>query len=275
LKGDLIESVIVLPSKIFYGNSVPACLVILNKRKAPERKGKVLLIWASRNFQSDNPQNILRRADCLRILVPWRAFGDPERCRSIIPEQKSKFIAEIEHERDVALADIKDAYAAFLDPLPRLRQELIERETFATKEPPSDKAERKTFREEKKANAERLKAIKRELKALEKLEVEAEEKKTSVAKNAVRATALVEDACRELLDVCSDPEQAGRYFVVADRPEIEGNEFNLNLPRYVDTYEPEEPIEICDALQALTKSESNHQTAMSTLRTLLRADGAQ
>src|SRR5713226_5409901 len=76
IKADLIECVIVLPSKIFYGNSVPACLVVLNKRKAPERKDKILLIWASRHYEANNPQNILRRADCMRILVPWRGFGD-------------------------------------------------------------------------------------------------------------------------------------------------------------------------------------------------------
>jgi type I restriction-modification system DNA methylase subunit len=36
VKSDLIECVIVLPSKLFYGNNVPGCLIVLNKRKAPE-----------------------------------------------------------------------------------------------------------------------------------------------------------------------------------------------------------------------------------------------
>lgn len=145
----------------------------------------------------------------------------------------------------------------------------------AAKELPSDKAERKKFREEKKVNTERLRVVKRELKALEKLEAEAEEKKTSLSKHAARETALLEDACSEMVKVCSDPEEAGHYFAIADRPEIEENEFNLNLPRYVDTYEPEESIQICDALEAVTKSESSHQKAMRTLGTLLRADGAE
>jgi type I restriction enzyme M protein len=51
VKGDFIECVIVLPSKLFYGNNVPGCLIVLNKNKAPERKGKILMIWASRHFQ--------------------------------------------------------------------------------------------------------------------------------------------------------------------------------------------------------------------------------
>ena len=83
IKADLIECVIVLPSKLFYGNSVPGCLIVLNKHKAPEHKGKMLLIWASRHFQNATPQNFLRRVDCMRILVPWRAFGDLHRCRAL------------------------------------------------------------------------------------------------------------------------------------------------------------------------------------------------
>ena len=76
LRDDLIEAVIVLPSGIFYGNNVPACLAIINKRKPADRKNRVLMIWASRHYQHANPQCLLRRADCLRILLPWRAFGD-------------------------------------------------------------------------------------------------------------------------------------------------------------------------------------------------------
>ena len=38
LRDDLIEAIIVLPSGIFYGNNVPACLAIINKRKPADRK---------------------------------------------------------------------------------------------------------------------------------------------------------------------------------------------------------------------------------------------
>ncbi len=57
VKADLIECVVVLPSKVFYGNNVPGCLVVLNKRKDPTRKDRILVIWASRHYQQDNPQN--------------------------------------------------------------------------------------------------------------------------------------------------------------------------------------------------------------------------
>ena len=39
-----------------------------------------------------------------------------------------------------------------------------------------------------------------------------------------------------------------KYAYVATPEEIEENDFNLNIPRYVDTFEEEEPIDI-DAVQ--------------------------
>ena len=35
-----------------------------------------------------------------------------------------------------------------------------------------------------------------------------------------------------------------KYSYVASKKEIEENEYNLNIPRYVDTFEEEEPIDI-------------------------------
>lgn len=39
-----------------------------------------------------------------------------------------------------------------------------------------------------------------------------------------------------------------KYAHIATFDEIEGNEFNLNIPRYVDTFEEEAPIDV-DAVQ--------------------------
>jgi len=269
IKADLIECVIVLPSKLFYGNSVPGCLVVLNKHKAPERKGKILFIWASRHYQNANPQNLLRRADCMRVLMPWRSFGDLEKCRELAPQHERELIAEIERERDNALTEIEEAYAPFLAPLPALRQELAERAAFATREAPTDKDAKKQFREEKKANDERLKEVRRELKALEKLEAEAAEKRSAARQRAEREIALVRETAADLLSICADPSEAQRYFVVSERPEIEENEFNLNLPRYVDTFEPEENINLSDAILDLDNAGKSFLLKRETLMEIL------
>jgi type I restriction enzyme M protein len=59
---------------------------------------------------------------------------------------------------------------------------------------------------------------------------------------------------------------------MADRAEIEENEFNLNLPRYVDTFEPEEEIPLPSAIRELglarAKSADVHATLSSTLERL-------
>ncbi len=101
-----------LPSKLFYGNNVPACLVVLNKSKPAERAGRILMIWASRHYKKANPQNLLRPSDLMRILVPWRAYGDLE--LASVPSwrsMKQHSIAEEETERERRLQDIEDAYA--------------------------------------------------------------------------------------------------------------------------------------------------------------------
>ena len=50
-----------------------------------------------------------------------------------------------------------------------------------------------------------------------------------------------------------------KYCHVADLEELEENEFNLNVPRYVDISEPEEPIDIQEAYDELTQLESKHE----------------
>jgi type I restriction enzyme M protein len=110
--------------KAFLWESVPGCLVVLNKHKAPKHRGKILLISASRHFQNANPQNLLRRVDCMRILVPWRAFGNLESCKAVIPEHERSLTRDIERERDNALAEIDAAYSPLLIHLPALRIEI-------------------------------------------------------------------------------------------------------------------------------------------------------
>ena len=53
------------------------------------------------------------------------------------------------------------------------------------------------------------------------------------------------------------------------KTEIEENEFHLNLPRYVDTFEPEARIEISDALNELDQVEMSANKTIGLLRTKL------
>ncbi len=59
---------------------------------------------------------------------------------------------------------------------------------------------------------------------------------------------LSEDNLAKVMDTFIAREEVEKYAHVADFEEIEENDFNLNIPRYVDTFEEEEEIDI-DAVQ--------------------------
>jgi type I restriction enzyme M protein len=62
-----IKGIIGLPSNLFYGTGIPACIVMVDKENAQSRKG-VFLIDASRGFDKDGPKNRLRSRDIHQIV---------------------------------------------------------------------------------------------------------------------------------------------------------------------------------------------------------------
>ncbi len=74
LEDDLLEAVIGLPSGLFYGTGIPACLLIINKQKAATRKGKVIFINAELEFQEGKNQNKLRDADIAKIADTFNEY---------------------------------------------------------------------------------------------------------------------------------------------------------------------------------------------------------
>ena len=70
-----LEAVIGLPSNLFYGTGIPACIVVLNKAGASDRRS-VLFINADREYREGKGQNHLRPEDIDKILNAYRAGGD-------------------------------------------------------------------------------------------------------------------------------------------------------------------------------------------------------
>lgn len=64
---DLIEAIISLPQHLFYGTGIPACILIINKKKNRENKGKILFINADAEYGEGRSQNYLRPEDIERI----------------------------------------------------------------------------------------------------------------------------------------------------------------------------------------------------------------
>lgn len=70
IEENLLDVVIGLPEKLFYGTGIPAAVLVFRKNKTDE---KVLFIDASRDFEPCKNQNLLREADLQRILDAVRA----------------------------------------------------------------------------------------------------------------------------------------------------------------------------------------------------------
>ena len=64
-------------------------------------------------------------------------------------------------------------------------------------------------------------------------------------------------------------EDVDRFAHVADLAEIEGNGFNLNISRYVDTIEPVETLSVAEALARLREAERQRDEATTRMDALL------
>ncbi|MFM2447780.1 MAG: hypothetical protein RIS44_230 [Pseudomonadota bacterium] len=70
-----LEAVIGLPSNLFYGTGIPACILVLNKAGAAQRQ-HVLFINADREYREGKAQNHLRPEDIDKIVHAYRAGQD-------------------------------------------------------------------------------------------------------------------------------------------------------------------------------------------------------
>ncbi|WRB05986.1 type I restriction-modification system subunit M [Helicobacter pylori] len=74
LKG-YIKGVIGLAPNLFYGTSIPACVIVLDKENACARKG-VFMIDASKDFKKDGNKNRLREQDVQKMIDTFNAYKE-------------------------------------------------------------------------------------------------------------------------------------------------------------------------------------------------------
>ena len=71
IKQGYLEAIIGLPSNLFYGTGIPACILVMNKAKAKDRK-HVLFINADREYREGKAQNFMRPEDLDKIVHAYR-----------------------------------------------------------------------------------------------------------------------------------------------------------------------------------------------------------
>jgi type I restriction enzyme M protein len=67
-----LDAVIGLPANIFYGTSIPTCILVLKKERA--NKDNILFIDASQHFEKVKTQNYLRAEDITKLLDTYKLY---------------------------------------------------------------------------------------------------------------------------------------------------------------------------------------------------------
>jgi type I restriction enzyme M protein len=87
---DLIDGVILLPDNLFYNTTAAGIIVILRRNKPKDRKGKIVLVNASREFKKGNPKNHLTEDAIARIAVAYLKGETQEGLVAVIDKTKAE-----------------------------------------------------------------------------------------------------------------------------------------------------------------------------------------
>jgi type I restriction enzyme M protein len=126
---DLVEAVIGLAPNLFYGTGLAACILVLCKRKAPDRKQKILIADGSRLFRRGRAQNYLEPEHAAEILNWYRDYNDVQDVARVVSLDEvkaedwtlniSRYVLPPLQED---IPPLPEAIAAFKDALVRCRE---------------------------------------------------------------------------------------------------------------------------------------------------------
>lgn len=84
LENDVIEGVVLLPDNLFYNTTAAGIIILLNRSKAPDRKGKVILVNASGEFQKGRPKNFIPDESIRKIADAFHTGKDVDRLVKVV-----------------------------------------------------------------------------------------------------------------------------------------------------------------------------------------------
>jgi type I restriction enzyme M protein len=264
LESRLIDAVISLPLNVFYGAGVPACLLLLRKQRPAKRRDQVLLVYAARHYRELSAQNELRPQDVMRMLVHYHSYGDPAKVPGLVAEQSGRIRRQIDLREADEVGRLAAEYQLHAEKLAAVDTEV------------ADARARQGAARKKDERANAARAVAKVEKQREKVAAKVTERDERIAEARRRAEDDRKDVTavgEELIALYTDPDELLKHARVVSLAEIEENEFNLNIPRYVDTFEPEPRVEAKDALRALGEAEAAAESAEKELSRLLKAAG--
>ena len=268
LKAGVVEAVIGLPLNLFYGAGVPACLLILNKSRPAERRERVLFVYAARHFRALSNKNQLRPQDVMRILVHVHAYGDAAKASDLVVSHAARLHGVVDGDKR---EDIERVRAEFEEWQGKYLQ--LESEVCALDERIADEqangARKSVLADLEKTRARHAKSMEGPRKKLR----ERDEKIAEIQKRAAEDRAAIARTGDELRALYADPAELAKHARVVEMSEIAENEHNLNIPRYVDTFEPEKTIDVGATLKQLQGAEKARGEAEKYLRQVLAEVG--
>lgn len=114
IEENLLDAVIGLPEKLFYGTGIPAAVLVFRKRKTDD---SVLFIDASRDYEDGKNQNYLREADLQRILDTYLARTDAAKYAHVATPAEiagndynlniPRYVDTFEEEEEIDLAAVR------------------------------------------------------------------------------------------------------------------------------------------------------------------------
>ena len=262
LESRFIDAVISLPLNVFYGSGLPACLLILRKDRPAERRDQVLLVYAARHYRELTNQNELRPQDVMRILVHYHAYSDHGKVATLVDRHRDRIHRQIDVREREEVERIEAEYQSDADKLAVIDAALADAKTVRGK---------MTQKTEQKVADAKIKALeKQRVKPMAKI-TQRDEKMVEARRRAEEDRQAVTTVGEELVALYADPDELLKHTRVVGRDEIEENEYNLHIPRYVDTFEPEPRIEVSEALAALHEAQQKVDQAEEKLMELLKA----
>ena len=86
---------------------------------------------------------------------------------------------------------------------------------------------------------------------------------------------LTEENIQKIIETYEKREDVEKYAHVASIEEIEENEYNLNIPRYVDTFEEEEEIDIEEVLKQISQDNAEIEALEKEINAQLKLLGVE
>lgn len=93
IEKNLVDAVIGLPENIFYGTSIPACILVFKKGK---RNSDILFIDASKEYGKEKSKNKLAPSNIKKIVETYKKYIDGVK----VEEEKYSHVASIEEVKD-------------------------------------------------------------------------------------------------------------------------------------------------------------------------------